>query len=745
MDQDEVEDLMGALLELRGQLRNLKWYGEVNRRGFIKITKKLDKKVSNASTQRRYLESKIDPKQFATNTLLQETMEMVNDWLSILGEVKFPDDQSSSGSFHSLRRTASKTSFSLPVGSADKADRALRSDDVASLQKLLEQVKSGLEDQADASLTPLCLNLLQRAISCRAKDCIDGLLDQIETLDEEDDINKRNCIHRLVISMGRSKAPAEEANLDDTSRGDVLDSASYITPAAAPTLAPHASYTKEVDGGTSFGRDDRSVILLQYLLDKLRPRQREALQAKDLYGRMPLHYAAQYGLVIICHIIITFMQAWGQFEIQEGIDAPFWQDVDGYAPLHLSVIGGHPLTTEALLGAENWKGLRDRKAGVHRHRSKSSEVLALATKEDFVVIVKLLVAAGVDLDYQDDQGETALHVAARFGHVECAAALLHGVNNRKANTEIAENSFGWSPLFTACVDGQLGIVELLINAGADLERLDASGWTAKEHAALRGHIRIANALAEVTSLPLTSDFHSSAPASLSTTPSAMSFAERKSNGAANGNGIPNPTEAIKTFGHRYLTKESMVLVSLGTMDMRKSTEAVKLDRIPFSDAHSTQLDTALSLVVSATGANGEASTTDLPVQDNVSTEPIVFTTLDATKVKLIFDIVPTYAGSNEQRVGRGVALLSSIKPDIGSKRISLQGDLEIPVVAAGTLEVIGSVHFNFLIITPFSHPNMNISEDQTYWKSMASTMVIGHRGYLPFPLFGEPLLTSMKV
>ena len=40
IDKDEAQDLMGALLELRGSMRKLQWYGEVNRRGFIKITKK---------------------------------------------------------------------------------------------------------------------------------------------------------------------------------------------------------------------------------------------------------------------------------------------------------------------------------------------------------------------------------------------------------------------------------------------------------------------------------------------------------------------------------------------------------------------------------------------------------------------------------------------------------------------------------------------------------------------------------
>ena len=728
VDKDEAEDLMGALLELRSQLRKLQWYGEVNRRGFIKITKKLDKKVANASTQRRYLETKVDPKQFATNVELLSTMKTVNEWLAILSDLKVSDDSSSTRSNQSLKHTSTKATLNLSSIFIEKIDRALRNDDSQALDALLNVVKGEASDEGDASRSMLSLNLLQRAINWRAKACIDNILEHIQDLNEDGDINHRNCIHRLVISMSRSQTTNDGEDGSEMAKDVLLANTSYITPATAPILAPPVCYTKEMDGVTELGREDKAVVLLQYLLDKLRPHQRQALQARDSYGRMPLHYAAQYGFVIVCQVIVARMQSWGQFEVEEGIDAPFWQDAEGYAPLHLSVIGGHPHTTEVLLGAENWQGVRDRKAAIHKHKAKSSEVLALATKANFVVVVRLLVAAGVDLDWQDDQGESALHIAARFGHVECAKALLDGSEIQKANTELVENSFGWTPLFVASVDGHLSVVELLIAAGADLEKPDTSGWTAKEHAALRGHMSIANALAEVTTAPSGSDSDASAPSSLSTTPGAAFLSDRKSNAATNGNGTIRATEPVKTFGHRYLTKESMVLVSLGTMDPRKAIEAVSLDRIPISSAHSTQLDTALSLVLSASGAQGEPSITDLPVQDNVSTEPIVFTTLDPTKVKLIFDIVPTYAGNNEQTVGRGVALLSSVKPSIGSKRITLQGDVTVPIIAAGTLEVIGSVNFNFLIITPFTHPNMAINEHQTYWKSMASTMVIGHRG-----------------
>lgn len=730
IDEDEREDLMGALLELRGQLRKLKWYGETNRQGFVKITKKLDKKLKQTATQRRYLESKVDQKQFATNVHLLETTKIINDWLEKLGDIKIRDDSNSTHSSHSLSRVSSKAMLALPAGTLDSVDQAIRADDASRMTKLMSQ-RSPNTDHPSQGLPPiLTLNLLQRAISCRAKACIDQLLAMIDTLEAGDDINKRNCIHRLIITAGRSKSPGDGEPTTDAFQDANISTTNYIKPAAPPVLAPLSASNKEHDGSSQMSRDDKAIVLLEYLLDRLRPQQRIAIQARDVYNRMPLHYAAQYGCVVICQIVISRMQAWALFEVSPGIDAPFFQDTDGCSPLHLSVIGGHPRTTRTLLEAEDWRGADDRKASVRKHMSKSGEVLALAVKANFVVIVKLLVDAGVDLDYQDDQGETALHIAARFGHTECAKILLEERDGQKADMEIAENSFGWTPLFIACVDGHIEIVRILIAARASLERLDTSGWTAKEHAALRGHMDIAELLADVTALPSSSELDPLPVNGQNATAPNRSLAERKSNATnnSNSNGILRGTEPVKTYGHRYLTKESMILVSLGTMDTRKVVEAVNLDRIPLADAHSTQLDTALSIIVSASGAKGEPSIVDLPVQDNISTEPIVFTALDATQVKLLFDIVPTYAGSNDQRVGRGVALLSSIKPSIGSKRITLQGDLAVPIMAASNLEVIGSVNFNFLIITPFTHPNLTIAEDVTYWKSMSSTMVIGHRG-----------------
>ncbi|KAF2266841.1 GDPD-domain-containing protein [Lojkania enalia] len=726
IDKDEAQDLMGALLELRSQLRKLQWYGEVNRRGFVKITKKLDKKILQASTQQRYLASKVDPKPFAHNTRLTQDMRAINEWLSNLGDAKTFDDSGSTNSAASLGRVPGRT-LNFPSGLLDTVDNAIRNDDAAALSNSLSEASTNTH-KSSTSFQQLLLNFLQRSISCKARACIDRLLPDIISLEEADDINKRNCIHRLVINIGRSKT-RELSGTDGSPVQSATDPSHVLLPASLPQRLPPPCTTTEIESSKLLSQNDESVRLLIYLLDKLQPHQRDTLISRDSYGRLPLHYAAQYGFVVICQIVIKHMQDWGQFDVTQGIDSHYWQDAEGYAPLHLSVVGGHPLTTKALLEAENWLGENNEKLNNRKTISKSGVVLALATQSNFVAIVRLLVEAGVDVNYQDEQGETALHIAARFGHDECAKALLEGSVHNKIKVDVPEKTFAWTPLFVACVDGHLSVVELLIAAGADLERYDLSGWTSKEHAALRGHMDIVDRLAEITPVAKPQNVETLLARPKASSQSS-SLDERRSKTLSRENStIQRAPEPMKSFGHRYLTKETMVLVSLGSMDTTKNIPAVQLDDISLADAHATQLDTALSVVVSASGATGEPTVIDLPVQDNICTEPITFMTMDATKAKLLFDIVPTYAGSKERIVGRGVALLSSIKPSVGSKRITLQGDVKVPIIAAtSTLDVIGSVNFNFLVITPFSHPNMSITEQHTYWKKMASTMVIGHRG-----------------
>lgn len=668
-------------------------------------------------------------------------MQTVNIWLSKVGGTDSAESDSRSSTDPpvrpGLRRFASGVGPGVPLEMVDKVDLCIRQDNCAVLSNFLT---------GEHVTQKFLLSLLQRAIASKALACIDFLLGHIDTLQEEDDINQRNVIDRLVISIGRSKSlispttpslspmmvsAGAETPLLQIPASNLLF---FITPAESPiSLPPTSLNTTELDGTLSLSAHDDSVKLLEYLLSKLRPHQRPALEARDSYGRMALHYAAQYGFVVICQVVIKYMRQWGQFDVSDGIDSPKWQDSDGLAPLHLAVMGAHPKTTKMLLQAESWDGglgSDDKIVSARKTVSKSSAALALATKANAIIIVKLLVEAGVDINYQDENGETALHHAARLGHVQCVKTLLAGSDTQQADVELAEKTYGWTPLFVAAVEGKTEVVEVLLEmSGSEVDKVDFSGWTATEHAALRGHLDISRILvARNANVPelISGSGTPSPPSSLENT----SVATPNGPFGRGGSTITSNPQSVKSFGHRYLKKrETMILVRLGSTDNRKNISAVKLDQIPLSEAHSTQLDTALSLVVSAQNATGEPSIIDLPVHSNTATDdPICFETKDVSKVKLMFDLVPTYAGAKDRIIGRAVAILSSIKPNVGKSRVSLQGDIQVPILAVNTLEIIGCVNFQFLVVTSFEHPNMGVTKKQTYWKSLTTPRVIGHRG-----------------
>ncbi|KAK4494744.1 hypothetical protein PRZ48_014100 [Zasmidium cellare] len=721
MDRDDMDDLMGALLELRGQYRKLQWYGEVNRRGFVKITKKLDKKIASSTTQSRYLTTKVDPKPFATNNKLTLDMRAINDWLSQLGEVKVVDDASSvhSGSSGSIHRMGSRSTLKIPSSTLEALEQAVKDEDTTKLFDLVNSATSG-----NGAQKGLLLDLLQRAIAFRSFNSIKAILSKVPSIDPDDDLNKRNCLHKVLLATGRARANQDAGGFQQISKATT-----FINAAQPPVRGPGAFKVEERDPEQDPGRDVEAEKLLNFILDHLTEEQRPGVLSKDVYGRMPLHYAAQYGLVVASQILMKHLQDWNLFDISEGIDSPAWQDEEGYAPLHLAVIAGHYRTSKALLLVEDWHNFTDHHL-TSKHVEKSGMSLALATKQNLFKIVALLVEAGVNVNFRDEQGETALHIAARFGHEECTRALLAATQGEhRINVEIAEKTYGWTPLFIACVNGHLPIAKLLVDAGAQVNKLDSSLWTPQEHAALRGHMEVAKYLSALTPPP---SLHPSpelaAQAQESAAPPVVSSLEdRRSNGMPKEELKPRVPEPVKSFGHRYLTDESMVLVSLGTLDENKDIQPITLENIAINDAHATQLDTALSLVVSAQGANGESTVIDLPIQEEISTSPITFMTKDPSKVKLLFDLVPTYAGSTDKRIARAVALLSSIKPGVGNKRMTLQTDLSVPLLAGPDFDVIGSINFNFLIITPFKHPNVSISGEKTYW-TKSSTMVIGHRG-----------------
>ena len=111
--------------------------------------------------------------------------------------------------------------------------------------------------------------------------------------------------------------------------------------------------------------------------------------------------------------------------------------------------------------------------------------LSYAAAQGYPDIAKLLLDAGASPDVKDKSGNTSLHWAADGGHLDVLKMLLAA----RATVD-AQNRQGLTPLMLAADRGRVNIVRALLDAGADPRKQDftgrdALGWSASQPAVKR--------------------------------------------------------------------------------------------------------------------------------------------------------------------------------------------------------------------------------------------------------------------
>jgi ankyrin repeat protein len=182
-----------------------------------------------------------------------------------------------------------------------------------------------------------------------------------------------------------------------------------------------------------------------------------AVNAGDDKGATTLHVASAGGHLGLVEVLLD-----------SGAD-PAITDAGGCLPLHLAAEHGHAGVLARLLQAAP--------ALVNAVTGKGCTPLILACPSGSMEMVEQLLAAGADPSVALPQGGTALHGAATFGHHLILQRLLEvlAAGQGGISSSIDAEFYGMTPLHCAVNCGSSSCVEVLLEAGADPDKLFGQG------------------------------------------------------------------------------------------------------------------------------------------------------------------------------------------------------------------------------------------------------------------------------
>ena len=229
----------------------------------------------------------------------------------------------------------------------------------------------------------------------------------------------------------------------------------------------------------------------------------EIMSLQDDHGQTPLHYAAKKNFTLGIAVL-----AYNGISINN-------LDNYGLSPYHWAVIAGHSSATKTLLdlgvdinstsadgrSALDWAASLGRSSVTELLVEKGANVMStnlegtkMAPLEEAAACgdlstVRLLLDRGVDPNYRDWEGWSAIHWAAEEGHVDIVDLLLeHGAAVNVASLN------GTSPLHCAANGGHFRVVIELVRHDADPLKLTCHGWTPLHHAVFMGHSTVVRSL-----------------------------------------------------------------------------------------------------------------------------------------------------------------------------------------------------------------------------------------------------------
>jgi ankyrin repeat protein len=204
-------------------------------------------------------------------------------------------------------------------------------------------------------------------------------------------------------------------------------------------------------------------------------------------GYTPLFVAAEHNGLDVLKLLIA-----------RGADVNLACDY-GFTLLHAAAENGHAGVVSALLETAGV----ELNAAISDGEFAGDTPLYYAALKNRLDMLKLLIAAGANVNKARVNGYTPLHVAAQHGHAGVVSVLLETAD-MKINAALTDDRYAdVAPSFLAANENQLDVLKLLVAAGADVNMVRVSdGCNPKFIAARKGHVGVVSVLIETPGVDL---------------------------------------------------------------------------------------------------------------------------------------------------------------------------------------------------------------------------------------------------
>ncbi|CAO3570749.1 unnamed protein product [Mortierella alpina] len=296
--------------------------------------------------------------------------------------------------------------------------------------------------------------------------------------------------------LPRRTSAASLRSESDDSISSTLQSALALSPA----------YSRDAEGNNAVLLATRSQQheVLQYLLEELK----NSATVSNYEGKTPLMLSVELAHLGMTRLIL-------QSICSKTKDAVNHQDVLGNSAMHICAAKGNLDLLKLILAAGPDLGLPN---------NDGDTALIIAAKmndrSDNSTVISTLASAmsKKDLDWQNNNGDTALHFIVD-------PALITTLVASGCNPEI-DNYAGWTPLLKWTLHDNTAIVKRLLDTGGvDVLLTDSRGYTPLHMVCLRGNLEMARMLQACTPTDLQSAIDGSTPLHLACQSGSMDVVE----------------------------------------------------------------------------------------------------------------------------------------------------------------------------------------------------------------------------